>query len=123
MKYVGMIILACLMSLSAWSQSSEQVRDAEAIRVLIESVKILAEADLSCESADDCLAIEVGARPCGGPSDFYTTSRHNQNLEEVEYLSRQSSLKASAYNRKYRLISTCNVRMPLPPRCLRNVCQ
>ena len=42
--------------------------------------------DLSCEKKDDCTAIPVGARACGGPNGYVVASRLNATYDFVETL-------------------------------------
>lgn len=121
MKFIT--VLALLFSLSAWSQSSQEQQDGAALGALIKSAKLLTETDLRCVSAVDCVAIEIGSRACGGPSTHFITSEFNSNMEEIQYLARQTKIKGEAYNRNYGRISICTVVTPPAVECIKNQCK
>jgi hypothetical protein len=120
------LFAALLLSISAhaFSQSrhQQQQRDRLAISALIKSIQVLAEADLTCTSNFDCLMVNVGSRSCGGPSGYILTSARNDNLGEIEFLSRSSEFKERVFNQKYEIMSTCEVRFPPVPSCQNFVC-
>ena len=121
MKLIAVFTL--LLSLSAWSQSSQEQQDGEALGALIKSAKLLADTDLRCQSAADCTVVEIGSRACGGPSTHFITSDDNSNMEELQYLARQTRAKGEAFNRNYGRISICTVVMPPVAKCIQQQCK
>lgn len=121
MKFIA--VLALLFSLSAWSQSSQEQQDGEALGALIRSAKLLVDADLRCTSSADCTTIEIGSRACGGPSTHFITSEDNSNMEEILYLAKQTRIKGETFNRNYGRISICTVVTPPVVECIKNQCK
>lgn len=116
------MIFVLFLSVSTFAQDGQQRRDAEAIRAVIESAKILAASDLSCTSASDCEVIAIGSRACGGPSGYLVTSKNNQNLNEIETLAQRSENLQQEYNRNYRMISICSILARPMPKCVAERC-
>ena len=89
---------------------------------LIRAVKVLAKADLSCQSTSSCQVVAVGHRACGGPAGFEIVSKQNANYEEVQYLAQASEEKGQIYNQENGVISICIVTLPPKVACEKNIC-
>jgi hypothetical protein len=90
---------------------SAQETDQERIQRLEREARALARTD-GCQSAGDCRAAPVGARPCGGPREYVVYCARStdsvalyRKLDELAHAER-------AYNVKQGLFSTCEFRAP-----------
>ena len=115
-------IIALTFSVMTHAQDA-QTRDANAIKALIESATLLANADLSCDLDFDCEVVAIGARACGGPSSYIVTSKNNLNLNEVEFIALKTQEKQREFNRNYGRISICSIVMPPQTKCVKNLCK
>src|SRR5665647_1712677 len=106
-------ILSCLaLSLSVSAQTDfNQKREAEAITMLKNTVKSLSTSYLSCQTAAACALLDIGSKPCGGPSEFVIFSKNNRNFYEMSFLAGRTNSREHAYNIKYNIRSSCEVQM------------
>lgn len=115
-------VMTLVLSFSSFA-NEQQTRDRAAVVALIESVKVLAAADMSCSSKADCQVIAVGAKACGGPAAFVAASTKNGNFEILRELAQTSTEKAHAYNVTYRAVSDCSIASMPKLACVKKVCK
>ncbi|PWK29026.1 hypothetical protein LV89_00580 [Arcicella aurantiaca] len=90
-------------------------------------VNLATEIDLfaknkTCAGGDDCKVIEMGARPCGGPSRFiiYALSKTDEK-QLTEKITAYTNLEKEL-NVKYNKMGTCEALIPPTVNCLNGVC-
>lgn len=115
-------LMTFIFSFSAFAQDNQQARDGRSIGALVKSVSLLSNSDLSCETSNDCQAIAIGARACGGPSSYIVASKNNYNFAEIIYLAAKTQIKQDEYNRNYGINSICSVVLPVYGVCKSNIC-
>jgi hypothetical protein len=108
-----------LLVLSTFSLSAAEVNPATS---LMRAVKLLAKADLSCNSTNDCELVSVGHRACGGPAGHEVVSQLNANYEEILFLAQSSEQKGKIYNQDNGIISICIVTLPPQVTCKKKLC-
>lgn len=76
----------------------------------------------ACAGGDDCKVIEMGARPCGGPSRFiiYALSKTDEK-QLTEKITAYTNLEKEL-NIKYNRTGTCIALTPPTVDCLNGVC-
>lgn len=121
MKFV--IIALCVITGTAFAQTSDQAQERAAIEQLSRAVEFLAERNLRCHSKRDCKVIPVGAKACGGPSSYVVTSAFNPSLSDVKAFAQTVSEREDLYNRRYNVFSTCTPAFRPEPKCQFRKCQ
>lgn len=104
MKKLNVLVAVGLLSLTSAVHAGETLQSLKALK---NAAKMLAKADLSCDADADCVVVPLGARACGGPSEFTITSKSNANLDDVMALAKSSKEKQKRYNRENRIRSSC----------------
>jgi hypothetical protein len=122
LKTLFTAILFALTISPVLAQSTAAQREAKAIEALKEQARYLNTQDLSCESVNDCQAMELGSKACGGPKAYLVVSMKNNNYTRVATLATATVDREDAYNRKYRVISDCMMIMPPTIGCVANKC-
>ncbi len=119
MRFIGLLVFALAVP-ATWAQTKE--KDAAAIDGLVSAMKTLAQANTSCAKATDCLALEYGHRPCGGPEGFVVTSAQNKNLEELRYLGGRTRVRKQEFNKAHAQGSICAIEEAPPLVCEARAC-
>lgn len=91
-------------------------------RPLVESMKILAQQDLSCDLATDCTSIVFGSKACGGPNGYIITSKNNPKMAQISKLSSLTVELENDYNFENGVISTCVFIGRPNVSCIENKC-
>ena len=87
--------------------------DEAALKTLrAEIVKLVG--DPRCVNLVHCRVLPLGARPCGGPSEYLAYSSTTGNREMLESKAYEYSFLEEEINRKQAAVGTCEV--PPPPR-------
>lgn len=108
----------------AFSAPGEKVQTkAETVSMLNAKIKSLSAKDLTCTTDDDCQPLALGAKPCGGPSEYTVISRHNVEGTQIAQLAEQLRTVAQALNQESGAISTCDMVMPPEYHCVSSTCQ
>ena len=92
------------------STVSSEESDRKAIEKLEAEARALARTD-GCSSAADCRAVPIGVRGCGGPRDFIVYCAKNTDSLALHAKIAAADSAEAAFNRKYNVISTCELRM------------
>lgn len=79
--------------------------------------------ELNCSQDEDCQALGLGSRPCGGPADFIAVSTMNTNYDQILTLADELEEKSRIKNIQQGLAGTCDMIVPPDIRCVSNVCQ
>jgi len=89
---------------------SSEESDRKAIEKLEVDARALAKVD-GCGASADCRAVPIGVRGCGGPRDFIVyCARATDSLALHARIAAADSAE-TAYNTKYKVASTCELRM------------
>jgi len=90
---------------------ASEVSDRQGIEKLEADARALAKAG-GCTASADCRAVPIGARGCGGPRDFIVYCA--KATDSVALHARIASVDSAemAYNTKYKVVSTCELRLP-----------
>lgn len=121
MKFLVSLIILCSANMTH-AQFSQEQRDRIQLQKLFQSLYDIAKHELKCEADDDCVVYPAGSRACGGPSDYVLTSVNNEYLPYVEYLSKQTKEKEHEFNKKYGIMSTCELRVQPSALCEAKLC-
>lgn len=78
--------------------------------------------DLCCAEMDDCAALAVGEKPCGGPWECAAFSKVATDSVDIER-KRGNSLHESEYNETYELESDCQLVTAPDLECLNGRCK
>jgi hypothetical protein len=85
----------------------------KAIEAIEAEAKTIAKAS-GCASADMCRAAPVGSRACGGPRYYIPYCSVTTDSAALFNKLEEVAKAEQAYNRKYNLASTCEMRLPPP---------
>ena len=85
--------------------------DWAAIQQLEAQAKKLAHLE-GCNSADDCRSAPVGSRGCGGPRYYLAWCAKTTDSAALYRKLDEVAAAERAYNKKYQIGSTCEMRMP-----------
>lgn len=96
---------------------------ADDVAQLTASVKALSAQDLSCGSDDDCQPLGLGAKACGGPTEYIVVSRHNASLNQILKMSDQLNTESALLNQQSGLVSDCRLLEPPIYHCVSSTCQ
>jgi hypothetical protein len=94
----------------------------EKLIVMNQAVDSLAAQDLSCAKVEDCTAIAVGSRACGGPQRYVVTSSHNAVLPQVESQANEVTQAERALNRSTGANSICSIVEAPELTCTNAIC-
>ena len=88
-----------------------QESDWKAIEAIEAQAKTVAKTS-GCASADVCRAAPVGSRACGGPRYYIPYCSVTTDSAALFSKLREVADAEQAYNKKYNLASTCEMRLP-----------
>ena len=88
-----------------------QDSDWKAIEAIEAQAKTIAKAN-GCSSADACRAAPVGHRACGGPRYYIPYCSVTTDSAALFNKLQEVASAEQAYNKKYNLASTCEMRLP-----------
>lgn len=91
--------------------TGSQQGDWNAIEQIEAQVKTIAKID-GCAASSDCRAAPVGSRGCGGPRYYIPYCAKTTDSAALYRKLDEVSRAEQAYNRKYSVISTCEMRLP-----------
>ena len=106
-------ILIVVSSILSQSQALEAPKELKILASKIHSLNL----DLTCKSHEDCVALPVGYKACGGPERYIVASKANIKFNElIDTIDRH--LKADKeWKNKENLGSTCDVLQKPTTRC------
>jgi hypothetical protein len=80
--------------------------------------------DLSCQRTEDCTAVALGARSCGGPAGYLVVSKRNPKYEKIVERAKlhEAISKENLVLKGGNTMGTCNVIMPTTTVCDRKKC-
>ncbi len=88
----------------------------------LDSIRALANMSY-CTSKNDCELIEVGARPCGGPDEYWVTAKEGEHREKLDKLLTQYNQMRRDDNKTNNRVGIC-VMAPKPLfDCAENKCR
>jgi hypothetical protein len=96
--------------------------DWAAIERLETQAKAIARTD-GCSSVAECRAAPVGSRACGGPRYYIPYCARTTDSAALYSKLSEVSRAEEAYNRKYKIVSTCEFRMPPAPEISGGMCK
>ena len=122
-----LVLVGCLLVLTSCNRNtvppessdppapSPSVSSEDADRKAIEKLEADARSVVKsggCTSSSDCRAAPIGARGCGGPRDFIVYCV--KSTDSVELSRRIAAVDSAekAFNTKYNVVSTCELRLP-----------
>jgi len=73
--------------------------------------------DLTCDTNEQCLYIEYGHKPCGGPAGFRIYSSKNTDVILINEYADDYFQLTMEYNERHGLVSDCSVEMPPAVHC------
>jgi hypothetical protein len=79
------------------------------IATLEREIDALNRADLSCAADDDCVALPVGYKECGGPWRYLIASEHNPKLAQIRRSLESQLVLQKENSARKGLMSTCDV--------------
>jgi hypothetical protein len=78
---------------------------------------------IKCKNDDDCIAIEFGHKPCGGPKSYLISSKLNSNLSKIISLSKDYSAKEKKIHQEGDVFSTCDFVEKPQIKCSKGICR
>lgn len=91
--------------------SGSQQSDWAAIEKLEGEARTIVKA-AGCSASSECRTAPVGSRACGGPRYYLTYCSKSTDSAALFRKLDEVSRAEMAYNRKYEIVSTCEMRMP-----------
>lgn len=91
----------------AISQESEW----KAIEQLEAQARSIAKVD-GCNAAADCASGEIGRKACGSPRDYLIYCIRTTDVPALKTKLEEIIKAETAYNQKYNVVSTCEMRLP-----------
>lgn len=115
---------------SSQASGTEHVTDAEReilklksdIEKLYQGIADLNK-NLSCQLDRDCVALPMGARPCGGPEKYLVSSAKNRNFKEIQKKAQQSIELEKKFNLAAGIGSICSVAIQPDVKCVNRLCR
>jgi hypothetical protein len=92
-------------------QTGTQQSDWSAIVRLEDEAKKIAHTE-GCTSSADCRSAAVGSRGCGGPRYYIPWCARTTDSAALFDKLAEVAKAEQAYNRKYNIMSTCEMRLP-----------
>jgi len=77
--------------------------------------------DAKCKNDQQCGSIEIGSKPCGGPSGYKVYSSFATDTALLFNLSKQHVQLSREINNRNAIISNCMMEMPPSVKC-KNIC-
>ena len=93
------------------SAVSSEESDRKAIEKLEAEARSIAKMD-GCVASSDCRVAPIGVRGCGGPRDFIVYCSKNTDSASLARKIAAADSAEAAFNLKYQIGSTCELRMP-----------
>lgn len=115
-----LIIWTIFVSHYAFAQSGGYMKSAHTH--LEKSISILAGSDLGCKTEEDCEALPVGLRSCGGPEKYVVISTENASYDVLIDLGAVSESLGQVNLRKNTSFSICTIVLPPQLTCRKNKC-
>lgn len=78
---------------------------------------------LSCATDEDCEAIGVGYKECGGPYRYIVASKKSATFQELNKTIQRHYIQGKSYSNFHHLGSTCDVPSKPYGNCQENVCK
>jgi len=76
----------------------------------------------ACSGGDNCRAMAIGNKPCGGPTSFLIYSLSNTDEKQLSAKVKKYSDLQKALNIKYNRVSDCSLVVLPTVDCLKGVC-
>jgi hypothetical protein len=76
----------------------------------------------TCNTNDDCDALAVGHRACGGPSDYLVYSKLSSDEDELKRMAASHTAQEKLKNQKEGNMSICQMLTKPQVACKRNTC-
>ena len=93
------------------SGQTPQQTDWSAIEQLEAQAKAIAKTD-GCTASGDCRSAPVGAKACGGPRYYLPYCAQSTDSAALDAKLDEVIKAETAYNKKYGVASTCEMRLP-----------
>jgi len=103
------------------SAVSSEESDRKAIEKLEAEARSIAKTD-GCVASSDCRAAPIGVRGCGGPRDFIVYCAKTTDSASLARKIASADSAESAFNLKYKIGSTCELRMPPAVQASNGIC-
>jgi hypothetical protein len=118
----GLMVVVLVASSSALALSNEALK-LKAAREKIQTKITKLNQDLTCKKDDDCVALSMGKKPCGGAWKFIAASKRNKKFDLLEKTLGDYAKKDEAYNKAAELMSDCSMTMAPTVTCKEKKCQ
>ncbi|AHG92014.1 hypothetical protein J421_4477 [Gemmatirosa kalamazoonensis] len=106
----------------ASAQPGNQASDQAAIDRLMREAKALAHVT-GCTAADQCTVLPLGAKACGGPADYVVYCPRSTDVAALKAKAAELERAQKAFNAKYEIMSTCELRQPPRPSLVGGSCR
>ena len=97
--------------ISSSGQSSSEKSDWSAIEKLETEAKAMLKLD-GCTASADCASSAVGRKACGSPRYYVTYCSRTTDTASLRAKLDEVIKAEAAYNQKYNVMSTCEMRVP-----------
>lgn len=78
---------------------------------------------LTCKADSDCVALEMGRKPCGGPWKYLVASKKNPRMTELKKKLADHAKADEAFNKAAELMSDCSLAAAPEIACIEKTCQ
>lgn len=93
------------------------------IQTIKQSIGQTIALDNYCSKTTDCIVTPIGARACGGPSDYIIYSKLSIYANKIQRLSILSIKLETQYNKDNPSNSLCTIASPPSSSCVKNLCK
>lgn len=82
-----------------------------------------AASNLSCTQNADCGSLAIGAKACGGPTDYLVYSKSQVDEAKLSQLAEELTEYEKGYNKQHDIVSNCMMLMEKSVSCVQGTCQ
>jgi hypothetical protein len=119
--FLKILLLGLVIFVSCEKQSIDTIADDQKLIQLRADVETFAK-NKACSNGDNCRVMGIGAKPCGGPSEYIVYSLTNTDEKQLIAKVNEYTDFQKAYNIKKQLTSDCSL-LPIPTvDCVNGVC-
>jgi hypothetical protein len=115
------LILGFVIFVSCEKQSIDAIPDDQKLAQLRAEIEAFAK-NKACSNGDNCKVLGIGAKPCGGPSEYIIYSLTNTDEKQLISKVNEYTNFQKEYNVKNQLVSDC-LLIPIPTvDCVNGIC-
>jgi hypothetical protein len=115
------LILGFIIFSSCKENSMDALPDEQKLSQLKTEIETFAK-NKACSGGDNCRVVGIGAKPCGGPTEYLIYSLTNTDEKQLTAKVNEYNSLSKAYNEKNPRFSDCKVEPAPTIDCINGVC-